>query len=311
MKGMALDFKELKYFVHIYEKKSFSAAAQTAYVTQQALSKAVKRIEEDLGVTLFSRSKGGVEPTSAGITLYKKALELIREFENLPNLLFDEDQLAQGTIKIGMHKGIDVLYYNNILHNFGKRYPKISVDVATMTDMESERAIDKELVDFAVSCLPVDDDKYNFYKIFEDELIALVNKNDVVAKKRKVTFADLANKQILIPDKKHKIHGVVYELAKQHQCEDNIKTCNAYTGFFMNLVSENEGVAIMNSGSLIWQDFRNVIIPIRINPQIIRESGFIEKKSFKKNYINKLFSDYLNGIDVVGVDFFSSFGKEP
>ena len=304
-----MDFKELKYFVHIYEKKSFSAAAQTAYVTQQALSKAIKRIEEDLGVTLFSRSKGGVEPTSAGITLYKKAVELIREFENLSNLLFDEDQLAQGTIKIGMHKGIDVLYYNNILHEFGKRYPKISIDVITMTDTESDRAVDKELVDFAVSCLPVESDKFIFHKIFEDELIALVNKNDLLAKKEIITFAELANKKILIPDKKHKIYGVVHELAKQHQCEDNIKTCNAYTGFFMNLVSDNEGVAIMNSGSLIWQDFRNVIIPIRIHPQIIRESGFIEKKRLKKNYINKLFSEYLKAIDVVGVEFFSSFGK--
>ena len=209
-----MDLKELKYFVHIYEEGSFSAASHTAYVTQQALSKAIKRIEEELGVPLFSRSKGGVEPTSAGITLYKKAVELIREFENLSNLLFDEDQLAQGTIKIGMHKGIDVLYYNNILHNFGKRYPKISVDVATMTDIESERAVDKELVDFAVSCLPVESDNCIFHKIFEDELIALVNKNDVLAKKEIITFSELANKQILIPDKKHKIYGVVHRTSK-------------------------------------------------------------------------------------------------
>lgn len=70
-----MELKQLSYFIQIINDKSFSQAAKNLYLTQQAVSKAIRNLEEELGVPLFYRHASGLELTEYGIILQKRQLQ--------------------------------------------------------------------------------------------------------------------------------------------------------------------------------------------------------------------------------------------
>lgn len=78
-----MDFHHLKYFVEVADKKSFSKAARTLHISQSAISRTIKALEEELGVVLFMRNAKAVELTDAGTIFLSHAKRVVFMFEHL------------------------------------------------------------------------------------------------------------------------------------------------------------------------------------------------------------------------------------
>lgn len=288
-----MDIRDLKCFIRIYEMKSFSRASQNLYLTQQALSKMIKNLEEEIGIKLFIREKHGVKPTPTGDLLYEKSVPLIGEFDKIPIDLQNSYNLAQGTVKVGMHKGLDVLYYSDILFGFNRKYPNIHIDITTMPGKESEWTVYEDVVDFATVILPVNERKFVFQKMFEDELVALVHRDNPLSRQSALRYKDLAGENILLPDETNKYHDLVVGAFREQGVDPRVIPCNAYVNFMINLVVNREGVAVLSTANLRWQDLREVVVPVRLVPATKRINGFIHKRGKKLTYVATLFRDFM------------------
>ena len=82
-----MDIRVLKYFVQVAKSRNFTRAAEQLYISQPALSKMIKKLEAELGVSLFDVRPSGVNLTDYGQELYRRALPLIAEFDSLTNFV--------------------------------------------------------------------------------------------------------------------------------------------------------------------------------------------------------------------------------
>ena len=97
-----MDYRHLKYFMEVAEQKSFSKAARNLHISQSAISRMIKSLEEELGVTLFIRNAKTVEITAPGTIFLNYAKRCLFVFEHLKSDFENEFNLKQDTIEIGL-----------------------------------------------------------------------------------------------------------------------------------------------------------------------------------------------------------------
>lgn len=144
-------------FIEVAEKQSLSKAKEHLFMSQPAISQALKQLEESLNQRLFHRESRGVVLTREGKVLYryvKDALQLIDQGEKQLDLY---QQLESGELSIGVGDTISKYYLLPYLKIFHERYPNVHFKIVNGTTLELLPLVKKGDIDFAVCNLPVTD----------------------------------------------------------------------------------------------------------------------------------------------------------
>ena len=129
-----MDTRQLAAFVAVVEKKSFSQAAERLGVTQPAMSLQIRSLEERLGRRLLDRSGRRVEPTEAGLVLYRNAQRMLQlEHQLDEDLAREETGALHGTLAIGASTGPGGHLVPLLLCEFQRDHPELAVSL-TISD---------------------------------------------------------------------------------------------------------------------------------------------------------------------------------
>jgi DNA-binding transcriptional LysR family regulator len=143
---MLMDTRQLAAFCAVVEKSSFSQAAERLGVTQPAVSLQVRALEERLGQTLLDRSGRRVEPTEAGLRLYRSAQRMLALEEQLYDEVAAESGELQGTLAIGASTGPGAHLVPLLLCEFQRDHPELHVALSIWdTQTVSEKVARREL----------------------------------------------------------------------------------------------------------------------------------------------------------------------
>ncbi len=143
---MLMDTRQLAAFCAVVEKSSFSQAAERLGVTQPAVSLQVRALEERLGQTLLDRSGRRVEPTEAGLRLYRSAQRMLALEEQLYDEVAAESAELQGTLAIGASTGPGAHLVPLLLCEFQREHPDLHVALSIWdTQTVSEKVAQREL----------------------------------------------------------------------------------------------------------------------------------------------------------------------
>lgn len=196
---MEIDIELYKIFYIVSKYKSITKAAESLYISQPAVTMSIKKLEEQLEMTLFARTKRGVILTSEGKVLYEyvsKAMESIKIGENrISNL----KKLNTGNIKIGIGTTLTKYFLKDYLETFHKLYPNITINIDTSMTSEILKSLENGKVDLAI--IPTDKLEYKGFNIeysrdIQDIFIANKEYFDIIGKK--VSIADLNNYPLLL-----------------------------------------------------------------------------------------------------------------
>lgn len=124
-----MDYNLLKVFKTVAYYNSISRAAQELCVTQPSVSKSIKRLEEDLKVTLFIREKKGMKLTQDGKNIYNYIIEPINSLENTINIANNINKLDSGSLKIGASLSVTKYLLIDAIRDFKKMYPNVDVTI--------------------------------------------------------------------------------------------------------------------------------------------------------------------------------------
>lgn len=124
-----MELKSLRYFVKIVESGSLSRAAQALFVAQPALSHQVSALEAELDVRLFDRSPRGVSPTPAGLVLYRNAISILRQVEDIPLDVKGEAESIKGDVSIGIPTSTATVLVIPLLEAVITRFPMIRLEI--------------------------------------------------------------------------------------------------------------------------------------------------------------------------------------
>lgn len=169
-----MNTKQLKYVLVLAQEGSFSKAAATLNISQPSLSQYIKKIETDLGVSLFDRLEGSLRLTDAG-EIYVEASRQILNVENwMENSIADLRENKCGTVTIGTSPYRSVGMVPTVAAEFKKRYPGICLITHELeTALLLEGAARGEF-DICLTTLPVDENLFSYEKIMEEELVLAV-----------------------------------------------------------------------------------------------------------------------------------------
>ena len=147
-----MDTRQLAAFCAVVERKSFSQAAEALGVTQPAVSLQIRSLEERLGAQLLDRSGRRVEPTEAGLRLYRGAQRLLTfEEQLLEDVAAERTGPLQGRLELGASSGPGETVLPLLLGEFQRRHPDVTValsvfDTQTVVDLVSRRELELGVV---------------------------------------------------------------------------------------------------------------------------------------------------------------------
>lgn len=186
-----MNMKQFKYVMVLAEKGSFSRAAEELNVSQPSLSQYVKRLEQDLGVILFERAGGNVRLTDAGRVYIDAGKTILDTERQMHNQFSDLSAYKTGTLTVGIAPTRCRYLMPEVVKRFALRYPGMHLVIEerfldSLTDDAEHGAFD-----LCVATLPVDESKFEYELMMQEEIILAVPKTAKInALLRNVQTAD-------------------------------------------------------------------------------------------------------------------------
>lgn len=206
-----MDTRQLAVFCAVVERKSFSQAADRLGVTQPAVSLQIRSLEERLGQRLFDRSGRRVEPTEAGLRLYRGAQRLLAlEQQVLEDVAGDEDGELRGQLAIGAATGPGATVVPVLLCEFQRENPEVRVEL-TISDTQSviEAVARRELELGVVGATPRHR-SVAYEPFFKDEVVLVCPPKHPFAGKT-ITIDDLRGEQLVLMQEGAGVRQVIEE----------------------------------------------------------------------------------------------------
>ena len=195
-----MDIRIMEYFLAITREGNISAAAEALHVSQPALSRQIKDLEEELGVTLFERGSRKIRLTEEGMILRRRAEEMVLLMQITEGEIRQSHNAISGEIHIGAGESLSFHHLSEIAGKIHKSYPDIRFYITSGDTADLIEQLNTGLIDIALIFTDYDHSLYQGIRLpNEDKLGLLVRKADPLACKTEVTVSDLKGLPLIIP----------------------------------------------------------------------------------------------------------------
>ncbi len=195
-----MEIANLQAFVEVADQSSFSAAAETLFLTQPAVSKRVAQLEAELNVQLFDRIGRRVSLTGAGAALLPRARRLINDARELKRAVADLDGIVGGRLVMGTSHHIGLHRLPTPLKRFTDAYPQVELDIRFMDSEAACRAVEVGDLELAIVTLPPDKSpNLDLQPIWEDPLAFVVAADHPLSSQARVSLVDLLAYPAVLP----------------------------------------------------------------------------------------------------------------
>jgi DNA-binding transcriptional LysR family regulator len=193
-----VDFRHLRAFVTVVEERSFTRAAQRLHISQPPLTRQIRHLEQELGVTLFTRHRTGVEMTCEGRALLDAARTVTAAVGDFLNCAHSVKKRQTQGLNVGIGWGLWKAV-NLIREHHAKRFPDMPIAAQDLCQ-EHTGALPAQKIDAAVMRPPVDAQLVS-EPLFEERFVALLGDSHPLASRTSVKLPDLASEPLLLYDR--------------------------------------------------------------------------------------------------------------
>ena len=299
-----MNMKQLRYVLVLAREGSFSRAADALNISQPSLSQYIKKIEKDLGVTLFDRTGGDVRITDAGQVYIDAGRDILDLEKQMERKFEDLSSFRSGSIVVGVSPYRCVHLMPEIVRRFGERYPGMRIIIEERAGIHLLNDAEHGDFDLCIATLPVDEKIFVHYPVMREEVLLAVNTGTDLytrllhsagkAKKGRYPVADiksLANEPVVTLSS----HQPTQKLLEDLCSEAGIRIVNAAecrtveTQFSM--VCAGIGAALIPSGISAFSDREKIAYFSLKQPVACREMVVIHRKD---RYISRPVADLID-----------------
>lgn len=195
-----MEIRVLRYFLTVVREESITKAAEVLHITQPTLSRQLSQLEEEVGVTLFTRGARKITLTNEGILLRRRAEEILQLVDKTEKELAEQDEQVEGKISIGCGEIASVQLLPKLFQSFREKYPQVSFDIFTATADLVKEQMEKGLLDMGLLLEPIDVEKYEYIRLKKkDQWVVLMRPEDPLAQKESITPQDLCSLPLILP----------------------------------------------------------------------------------------------------------------
>lgn len=284
-----MELRELKLFLEVADFKSFTKAAEHSYLTQSTLSKAIKKLENELQMELFDRSTRHLHLNDAGKIVYEQSLKVFEAIDELKIRLDEFREIATGEIKLGIPPLIGTLFFSEIVRSFGELYPQVSLILIERGAKVIGQLVEEGTVDLGIVVLPEDESKFNIFSFIQDNFMLFVYEEHRLAQKKSIKLAELEDEKLIIFSEDFALHDYIINACESAGFTPNIALKSSQWDVMIELVASKWGITILPNSIYYKQANDKVkIIPIE-EPGLLWDLGVItKKKSYNSLAIREL-----------------------
>ncbi|HEX2831254.1 MAG TPA: LysR family transcriptional regulator [Burkholderiales bacterium] len=240
---MELDLRKLKVFVEVVRQGGFSRAAKAVFSTQPTVSKIVRQLEDDCGVPLLDRTRHRCEPTAAGEIVYRRALGLLAQGEDLRAELDELRGLERGKLRVGFPRAGSSALFAPLFVSFRKRYPGVDVEIVVQDKDLAERLRTGEL-DLALLAHPIPRD-FDAQDVRTEPLVVLLPADHALAGRKALRLEKLTELPFVLFEEGFTLNEVILEACRTRNITPKIAARSSQVDFILELVAAGVGIAFL------------------------------------------------------------------
>jgi LysR family hydrogen peroxide-inducible transcriptional activator len=292
---------QLEYIVAVDTYRHFGKAAESCFITQPTLSMQIKKLEEDLEIIIFDRSKQPLIPTDVGQRIIEQARIVLKQAEELNNIVKDHKNQVSGMLRIGIIPTLAPYLLPVFIGRYKKKYPNIYIKVVEQTTDEIVKLLNKDLIDVGILVTPLKEEKIIEKPVFYEEMMIYVNPESKLYKKKEITLKDIATPEIWLLSDGHCFRDQVVNLCSFLGTVDSQLPFHFEAGSLetlMNIVDREGGITLIPElATLSMSERRKDNVRSFSNLKPLREVSLVYSRHFAKHkLINLLWREIKDAI---------------
>jgi LysR family transcriptional regulator, hydrogen peroxide-inducible genes activator len=273
---------QLKYVLAVAEHKNFTLAAEKCFVTQPTLSMQIQKIEEELSIQIFDRTKKPIQLTDIGQKIVSQAKNIVIEADRIQDIVEQQKGFIGGEFRLGIIPTIMPTLLPLFLNNFIKKYPKVKLIIEELNTNEIITRLNNGTLDAAIAATPLLENNIKEIVLYFEPFVAYIPENNQNYSKSEITIADLNLDEILLLQDGHCFRDGILNLCK-NVSQKEVNHFQIQSGSFETLIKlADEGLGItllpyLHSLDIAEKD-KSKLKPF-IDPKPAREVSLIYPKS--------------------------------
>ncbi len=286
-----------KIFYEVALSESISDASKKLFITQSAVSKAIKKLEEDLNTNLFYRNNKGVKLTDKGKELLFYVEEAFNNLVTAERTMIESQTLNKGKIAIGVPSQIGSFYIFEDITNFHKKYPNIEITIISKTTTQLLKLLEQHEIDFIIDTSPINTkiDNIVIKPLIEVNNCFVIKAESSISIDEIKSISDLVNYPLVLPIKGTDNRKQLDKIFEKNNIELN-NVINIHTSeMIVGAVKKDLGIGYIiydvikdnvENGEFKTLNIKEKLPKITINLIYIEKYLTIAPKFFIKNYLN-------------------------
>lgn len=290
---------QLYYVLAVAEHQNFTKAAEKCFVTQPTLSMQIQKLEDELDILIFDRSKKPIELTDVGKKIVNQAKNIVNESYRIQDIVDQQKGFIGGEFKLGIIPTVMPTLLPMFLKTFIKKYPKVKLKIEELTTEEIINRLNDGHLDAAIAATPLQNDTIKERVLFFEPFVAYIPQGHKLHTKEKIKTKDLVLEDMLLLEDGHCLRDGVINLCKALKTHQDEKF-QLESGSIETLVKlSNEGLGMTLLPYLHTQDLTEVTkenLHYFESPSPAREVSLIYHKSELKMQIIEALQNVISGI---------------
>ncbi len=210
---------ELRYLVALSRERHFGRAAERCFVSQPTLSVAVRKLEEELGVTLFERHRGEVNATPAGARIVEQAKRVLSEAQTIGDIARASRDELEGPLRLGAIYTVGPYLLPHLIPELHRRAPHMPLIIEENYTAELQRQLQHNELDVVIAAAPFEQPGVATLPLYDEPFMVVVYRDHPWVKRRRITTGELAGERLLLLGPGHCFRDQV--LAACPECREN------------------------------------------------------------------------------------------
>jgi DNA-binding transcriptional LysR family regulator len=244
-----VELQQIKYFLVLAEELHFWNSAEKLFLTQSALSRQIKALENELGVQLFERSKRTVKLTQTGAFLKEQWLRMMEEIDRMHRQAKNIHEGTVGLVSIAYPGSIAYGFLPALISAIANSLPEVKLELVEPTDVSVEQMLLNHQLDLALRRDPAENPALKSANLYSEHFSLIVPENHPLHQQNFKSLADMKSEKFILSGLNNKTYYVasLRQLFREYNFEPNVHIESDFGAMVLSLVARGLGVSIMPS----------------------------------------------------------------
>lgn len=289
---------QLEYIVALDTHRHFVLSSEKCFVTQPTLSMQIQKLEEELGVKIFDRTKQPVIPTEIGANIIAQARIILREATMIQELIDDQKDIMTGELRIGIIPTLAPYLLPSLFKNMREKYPLLNLVIKETITEEVIKELKSNRLDCGLVVTPLNDSSIKEDVLFYEELFVYVSRKNALYDKKYVLAKEIDPDQLWLLEEGHCFRSQVLNLCELRRTADlHVKYETGNIETLKRMVDKSDGITILPELAVMEFSKSQMKLVKRLKePSPAREVSLVKHRDHMKTKLIKTLEEEILNI---------------